>query len=44
MRMSYRNNHGLAMGVPNSSILSEVFLQSLEHNSIYKILIELKEV
>jgi hypothetical protein len=30
------------MGVPNSSILSGVFLQSLEHNnSIYKILIEL---
>jgi hypothetical protein len=29
------------MGAPTSSLLSEVFLQSLEHDSIYKILVEL---
>lgn len=37
----YKQPDGLAMGAPTSSLLSEVFLQSLEHNSIYKILIEL---
>jgi hypothetical protein len=37
----YKQTDGLAMGAPTSSLLSEVFLQSLEHNSIYKILIEL---
>jgi hypothetical protein len=37
----YKQTDGLAMGALTSSLLSEVFLQSLKHNSIYKIIIEL---
>jgi hypothetical protein len=37
-------SEGLAMGAPTSSILSEIFLQYLEHNKIYKILVENKIV
>jgi hypothetical protein len=37
----YKQTGGLAMGAPTSSLLSEVFLQSLEHDSVYKILVEL---
>jgi hypothetical protein len=36
----FQQIEGLAMGAPTSSLLSEVFLQSLEHSSVYKILIE----
>jgi hypothetical protein len=32
------------MGAPTSSILSEVYLQNLEHNIIYNILVEQKIV
>jgi hypothetical protein len=32
------------MGAPTSSILSEAYLQNLEHNSIFKILMEQKIV
>jgi hypothetical protein len=40
----FQQIEGLAMGAPTSSLLSEVFLQSLEHNSIYNILVENKIV
>jgi hypothetical protein len=36
----FQQKEGLAMGAPTSSILSEVYLQNLEHNSIFKILME----
>jgi len=36
----FLQTEGLAMGAPTSSILSEVFLQHLEHNRICKILVE----
>jgi hypothetical protein len=38
----FQQTDGLAMGAPTSSILSEVFLQNLEHNSICKILVDNK--
>jgi hypothetical protein len=34
----YKQKEGLAMGAPSSSILSEIYLQFLEHNEILKIL------
>jgi hypothetical protein len=34
----YTQTQGLAMGAPTSSILSEIFLQHLEHTKIYNIL------
>jgi hypothetical protein len=34
----YKQNDGLAMGVPTSAILAEIFLQFLKHTAIYKIL------
>jgi len=34
----YKQNTGLAMGAPSSSILSELFLQYIEHTKIYDIL------
>jgi hypothetical protein len=40
----FQQKEGLAMGAPTSSILSEVYLQNLEHNSIFKILMEQKIV
>jgi hypothetical protein len=40
----FQQIEGLAMGAPTSSLLSEVFLQSLEHNTIYDILVEHKIV
>jgi hypothetical protein len=40
----FLQKEGLAMGAPTSSILSEIFLQFLEHNKICKILIENKIV
>jgi hypothetical protein len=40
----FQQKEGLAMGAPTSSILSEDFLQNLEHNSICDILVEQKIV
>jgi hypothetical protein len=40
----FLQKEGLAMGAPTSSILSEIFLQFLEHNKICKILVENKIV
>jgi hypothetical protein len=40
----FQQTEGLAMGAPTSSLLSEVILQNLEHNSICKILVEHKVV
>jgi hypothetical protein len=40
----FMQTEGLAMGAPTSSILSEIFLQFLEHNQICKILVENKIV
>jgi hypothetical protein len=40
----FQQKEGLAMGAPTSSILSEVYLQNLEHNSIFKIMMEQKIV
>jgi hypothetical protein len=37
---TYIKRSGLAMGAPTSSILSEVYLQSLEHTKLYDILIK----
>jgi len=34
----YRQDNGLAMGAPTSSIFSEIFLQHMENTTIYKIL------
>jgi hypothetical protein len=38
----YKQETGLAMGAPSSAILAEIYLQSLEHNKIYNILIKHK--
>jgi len=38
MNQTYMQIEGLAMGAPTSSIMSEVYLQFLENNGIYKIL------
>src|SRR5215475_5775315 len=35
----YRQHKGLAMGAPSSSILSEVYLQYIEHTAIYDVLL-----
>ena len=35
----YVQNTGLAMGAPTSSILSEIYLQYVEHTAIYEVLI-----
>jgi len=34
----YKQESGLAMGAPTSSLLSEIVLQHMEHNAIYNIL------
>jgi hypothetical protein len=34
----YKQHDGLAMGAPTSAILTEIFIQFLEHTVIYKIL------
>jgi hypothetical protein len=34
----YKQNEGLAMGVPTSAILAEIFIQYIEHNHIINIL------
>jgi hypothetical protein len=34
----YNQNEGLAMGAPTSAILTETFIQNLEHNNLIKIL------
>jgi hypothetical protein len=34
----YKQKEGLAMGAPSSSVLSELYLQFLEHNEILKII------
>jgi hypothetical protein len=34
----YKQHDGLAMGAPTSAVLTEIFVQSLEHTVIYKIL------
>ena len=39
---TYVQNNGLAMGAPTSSILSEIYLQSLENTKIFDILKEEK--
>jgi hypothetical protein len=36
----YKQQDGLAMGVPTSAIFSEIFIQYLEHTIIHKILIK----
>jgi hypothetical protein len=36
----YKQNDGLAMGIPTSAILAEVFIQNLEHTKITIILKE----
>jgi hypothetical protein len=38
----YKQEAGLAMGAPSSAVLSEIYLQYLEHNDIYKTLIKHK--
>jgi peptide methionine sulfoxide reductase MsrA len=38
----YKQKDGLTMGAPSSSILSEIFLQFMEHNEILKILTDHK--
>jgi hypothetical protein len=40
----FQQKDGLAMGASTSSILSEVYLQNLEHNNIFSILMEQKIV
>jgi hypothetical protein len=37
-RKWYKQNDGLAMGAPASAILAEVFIQYLEHTTIFDIL------
>jgi hypothetical protein len=41
---NFQQKEGLAMGAPTSCILSEVYLQNLEHNRIFKIVMEHKIV
>jgi hypothetical protein len=36
----FTQTQGLAMGAPTFNLFSEIYLQFLEHNMIYKILIE----
>jgi hypothetical protein len=38
----YKQAGGLAMGAPSSALLAKIFLQHLEHNNIYNILIKHK--
>jgi hypothetical protein len=38
----YKQTQGLAMGAPTSPILAEIYMQYLEHNDIYDILIHHK--
>jgi peptide methionine sulfoxide reductase MsrA len=40
----YKQKEGLAMGAPSSSILSEMYLQFLEHNEVLKIISDHKIV
>jgi hypothetical protein len=40
----YKQTEGLSMGAPSSSILSEIYLQFIEHNEILKILSDHKIV
>jgi hypothetical protein len=40
----YKEEEGLAMGAPSSAVLSEIYLQYLEHDDIYKTLIKHKIV
>jgi nucleoside-specific outer membrane channel protein Tsx len=35
---TFKQQDGLAMGAPTSAILSEIFIQYLEHNNIQKVL------
>jgi hypothetical protein len=35
---TFKQQDGMAMGAPTSAILSEIFIQYLEHNSIQKVL------
>jgi hypothetical protein len=36
----YNQTQGLAMGAPTSAILSEIFIQHMEHNNIFTILLK----
>jgi len=36
----YVQNTGLAMGAPTSSVLSEIYLQFMEHNKLYTVLLQ----
>jgi len=36
----YVQNKGLAMMAPTSSVLSEIYLQFIEHTAIYKVLLQ----
>jgi hypothetical protein len=36
----YVQNKGLAMGAPTSSVLSEIYLQFIEHTAIYTVILQ----
>jgi hypothetical protein len=42
MASFYKRTQGLPMGAPTSPILAEIYMQYLEHNYIYDILIHHK--